>query len=286
MACERYRDALTDVVAGEPASAAVETHLASCESCREELRALRQALAMADAELSGLLTAEPTPELVARIRQAVAETREPSPHDPAFLRQLATESELPAAWRFGWLWPATAAAATLLVALAVVLERGTPPALEPQVVVDAHRPQSAGNAGGAESSGAVVTSRPDRPAPGADRLGPVPQDSSRPSSRGASFESGEKGSAGVAAPPAPDSSPAPGSPAAVRRRIPAEPEVLVPPGETEALLRFVALVHREHLRPTSLAAAGQPSADLAELALIDIKPLEIVPLDPAELTGT
>jgi hypothetical protein len=46
------------------------------------------------------------------------------------------------------------------------------------------------------------------------------------------------------------------------------------------------LVHREHLRPTSLAAAGQPSADLAELALIDIKPLEIVPLDPAELTGT
>ena len=33
-------------------------------------------------------------------------------------------------------------------------------------------------------------------------------------------------------------------------------------------------------------AAGQPSADLAELALIDIKPLEIVPLDPAETSGT
>jgi hypothetical protein len=45
-------------------------------------------------------------------------------------------------------------------------------------------------------------------------------------------------------------------------------------------------VHRERLTPTSLAAAGQPSADLADLALIDIKPLEIVPLDPAEGSGT
>jgi hypothetical protein len=60
----------------------------------------------------------------------------------------------------------------------------------------------------------------------------------------------------------------------------------VPPGETEALLRFVALVHRQRLAPTSLAAAGQPSVDLAELAPIDIKPLEIVPLDPAETSGT
>ena len=71
-----------------------------------------------------------------------------------------------------------------------------------------------------------------------------------------------------------------------RRRIPAEPEVLVPPGEAEALLRFVALVHRDRLAPTSFAAAGQPSADLAELASLDIQPREIVPLDPAEPSGT
>jgi hypothetical protein len=77
-----------------------------------------------------------------------------------------------------------------------------------------------------------------------------------------------------------------GSRSAGRSAIQAEPEVLVPPGETEALLRFVALVHREHLKTTSLAAAGQPSGDLAELASIDIQPLEIVPLDPAESSGT
>jgi hypothetical protein len=48
----------------------------------------------------------------------------------------------------------------------------------------------------------------------------------------------------------------------------------------------VALVHRERLSPAALVAAGQPSPDLAELAPLDLKPLEIVPLDPAEPSGT
>ena len=120
MACERYRDALTDVAAGEPATAAVEAHLASCEACRAELLALRRALAVADAEMAGLASAEPSPGLAARIRQAAAP---PSPE-----------------WRFGWLWPAVAAAATLLVALAVVLGRGTGPTPEPRVAVDLGSP--------------------------------------------------------------------------------------------------------------------------------------------------
>lgn len=66
----------------------------------------------------------------------------------------------------------------------------------------------------------------------------------------------------------------------------AEPEVLVPPGQRAALLRFVALVQRERLAPASLMAAGEPSADLAEPPPIQIRPLEIVPLDPAEGSGT
>ncbi len=122
MACERFRDALTDVAAGAPAPADVEAHLASCEACRAELAALRRALAVADAEMAGLLAAEPSPELAVRIRQAVAEA-EPSP-----------------AWRFGWVWPATAAAATLLVALAVWVGRGPSPSPEPRVAVDGKGP--------------------------------------------------------------------------------------------------------------------------------------------------
>jgi hypothetical protein len=230
------------------------------------MHVLRKALAMADAEMAGLMTAEPSPELAVRIRQAVA------------------DSEPSLAWRFGWLWPATAAAATLLVALAVALGRNTGPTPQPRVLVDARRPPSAGSTRATEAVGEPVGPVA-RPVPDADQQ-PVPQ-GSRSSSRGATVESGDEGSAGLGDLSAPDSRSAPArSHSAGRQRIPAEPEVLVPPGETEALLRFVALVHREHLTPTSLAAAGEPSTDLAELALIDIKPLEIVPLDPAETSGT
>jgi hypothetical protein len=72
---------------------------------------------------------------------------------------------------------------------------------------------------------------------------------------------------------------------------PPEPQVLVPPGEAEALLRLVARLNRERLAAPVMGATGQPSPDLAELGsveigLIDIQPLEIVPLDPAESAGT
>lgn len=286
MACERYREAVADAAAGLPAPAGLDAHLATCETCRAELAGLRHALAVADAELAGLATAEPSPDLAVRIRQAVSQTGDVPPHPQDRFRRVVAELDLSPAGRFGWLWPATAAAVTLLVGLVVMLGRGTPSAPESLVALHASRPQPTGGAGAVELVGEPVAPV-DRPAPGADRQGPVPQDSRRLSSRGAPFESGDEGSARVAAPPAPDSSPAPApSHSAGRRRIPAEPEVLVPPGEGEALLRFVALVHRDRLVPRSFAAAGQPSADLAELALIDIKPLEIVPLDPAETSGT
>jgi hypothetical protein len=266
MACERYREALADVAAGAPASAGVEAHIASCEACRAELLLLRQALAMADAEMAGLPTAEPTPELAVRIRQAVA------------------ESDLSPAWRFGWLWPATAAAATLLVALAVAPGRISGPTPEPRVAMEAHRPQPAGSTRAAEPVGEPVAPV-DRPVPGADQPLSVPQ-GNRLSSRGAPFESGDKGSAGVAAPPAADSNPAPArSHSAGRRRIPPEPEVLVPPGETDTLLRFAASLQHRAVAPDSLLVADL-SAPLAEPRAVEIAPLEIVPLDPTETSGT
>jgi ribosomal protein S14 len=76
------------------------------------------------------------------------------------------------------------------------------------------------------------------------------------------------------------------TPVVRRARRARDPEVLVPPGQEEALLRFVALVHREKVSPAALLAAGQPSADLRPPTDIEIKPLEIVPLDPAESSGT
>jgi hypothetical protein len=183
--------------------------------------------------MAGLLSAEPSPELAARVRQALAES-EPGR-------------------RFAWLWPATAAAVTLLVAVAVWLGHG--PSATPRVAVG------------------PGPSRPASNPPTTEPVTVIPRDPRSP---------GLEGSATVAGP----------SPSDRAARVPGlvraspEPEVLVPPGEGEALLRLVALVHRERLSPAALVAAGQPSLDLAELQPIDIKPLEIVPLDPAESSGT
>ena len=135
-------EALADVAAGLPAPAGLEAHLGSCEACREELHVLRQALAVADAEMAGL-----RPPSRRRSWPFASARRwprtEPSP-----------------AWRFGWLWPAMAAAATLLVALAVVMGRGTPSAPESRVAVDARRPQPTGSARAVEAAGEPVARRP------------------------------------------------------------------------------------------------------------------------------
>jgi hypothetical protein len=70
---------------------------------------------------------------------------------------------------------------------------------------------------------------------------------------------------------------------ASRRR---EPEVLVPAGQLQTLVRFVTLVQRERLAPDAFVAVGQTSGDLRGPQPIDIGPVEIVPLDPAEAKGT
>jgi hypothetical protein len=235
MSCERYREALADVAAGGPVPAGVEAHLAACEACRAELGTLRQALAMADGELAGLRSAEPSPEMVVRIRQAVADS-----------------DEAPA-WRFGWLWPAVAVAATLAVALAVWPGRGAQP-------------------------GAPIASdiRPERPAP---VLPTVPPEAPR---EGSSTPT-------VVPQPVPEGSAGPASPSSSRRpRVPRDevlPEVLVPAGEAEAFLRFAAHLQTRVVSPDSLLVADL-SAPLREPKDVEIRPLEIVPLDPAEASGT
>jgi hypothetical protein len=229
------------VAAGEPAPVALEIHLASCQACRAELRTLRRALAVADAEMAALASVDPSPELVARIRHAAAE---------AEVGGSALHGRPSSSWRFGWLWPAMAAAATLLVALVVVTARTRSP--EPRVARGVVRPQPTARA-------------------------PVAQPSGEPAVPGVRETNRAEGQS-IRRPT--------GAPRGHKASLPPEPEVLVPPGESEALLRFVSIVHRQRLAPTALAAAGQPSADLAELASIDIKPLEIVPLDQAGTSGT
>jgi hypothetical protein len=224
MACKRYRDALSDVAAGVPASADALAHLASCEACHAELAALRGALAAADDELAQLRVAEPSPDLTARIRTALAESAEAAP-----------------GWRLGW-GLTLAAAAAVVVATVFVAQRAPrpePPATQADRA-PAHETRRA-------------TPAPETVVPGsARRSHPV---ESRPRT----------------------SNP----PRTARAR---EPEVLVPAGEAEALVRLAASLRRRSVTPESLLVADL-SAPLAEPKVGEIRPIEIVPLDPAESSG-
>lgn len=245
MACERFRNALADVAAGEPATAAVDAHLATCEACRDELLALRRALAVVDAGMAELASAEPSPGLAARIRQAV-DASEPGG---------SARREWPwLALRLGWPWPAVAVAATLLVAAAVVIGRGQAPAPGPRVAGELpHAPTTAS--------------------------APVVEPSREPVIPRGCGLTGPEGSAGTAEPSSP------GRDVAPRDDKPPEPEVLVPPGEGEVLLRFAAHVRPRVVSSDSLLVADM-SGPLAEPKGVEIQPLVIAPLDPAEPSGT
>jgi hypothetical protein len=230
MSCERYRDALVDVAAGGAAPPALETHLASCAACRGELAALRQALALADAELAGLPSAEPSADLAARIRGAAADQPAPAP------------------WRFAWLWPAVAGAAGLAVALAAW------PPHRPDVPAPPPLPRAADT-----SPGPV-------PAPPVPLTAPVPSRLAAEGTRPAASTKTVR-----------RSSPAPSRPD--------ELEVLVPAGEAEVFLRFASHLRTRAVSPDSILLADL-SGQLPEPKGVEIQPLVIVPLDPAEASGT
>jgi hypothetical protein len=245
MACERYEDALKQLAAGaaptvEPprlgaprVEPELESHLAGCARCREELDTLRRTLALVDSELRQLVAEEPSRELAVRIRLATAETR-PTGRLPAFaLQALATGA--------------------VLAALVFALVRGHEPATTPVARLTPRPPQAGG------------TPLP-APAPRAHEAQPA------------------------LLPGRPVEAPMP-SPASARLAVPPEPEVLVPPGQVEALQRLAAVVNRTRIAPPSLAAVEQGSPELAapspiEVRSVEITPLEIVPLDAAEDSGT
>ena len=220
MACERYRDTLSDVAAGASASAEIEAHVAACDACRLELGALRQALAVADDELARLLRVEPSPDLAARIRIAVADSAEAEP-----------------GWRLGWRFGLAAAAAAVIVAGFFIAQQGSQPA-PATLALDVH---------------------PEPP-----RQTPRTTPAREPEATAASH------------PPAAR----PGRPERVRT----EPEVLVPAGGADALLRYAASLQRRAVTSDSLLVADL-SAPLKEPEDVVIRPLAIVPLDPEEASG-
>jgi hypothetical protein len=232
MACERYREALTDLAAGCPAEPELTAHLEACAACREEIALARRALEAVDADLRQLAACEPSRELAARIRMAAAEDA------GGPIRRSA------------WLWPALAAAGML--AVAVVTAKLREPGEQRVTTAEDRRPHTA----------STPTSEP-RPAHAIPS--PLP---AVPAARA----------------PAATTEPHARAAGLNHAAVPSEPEVLVPSGEAEALLRFARGAARRTLTAQSLVVADL-SAPLPEPERVEIRPLEIVPLDPEEDSG-
>jgi len=179
------------------------------------------------------------------LRQLVAV--EPSPELAVRIRRAAAEAEPQTTSRPVWLWPVLAVAAVLVLAVAIVTRR---------------EPSQAPTAA-AQNSPATLAAIPEPP-----RIAPTDR-SSAP--------------VGPAAVATARSIPRDDSHAAAPRRPLAtvEPEVIVPPGEAEALLRYARGLRQRTLTTESLLVADL-QAPLAEPRRLEIRPLAIVPLDPEE----
>lgn len=103
MVCKRYEDWLMDAALGPLAperEAELRAHVEGCAACRAKLDRRRQLVAAMDQAVAASVSAEPSPEFLARVRQRIAEQPAPAP-----------------GWFAGWL-PVTAgalAAVALLV---------------------------------------------------------------------------------------------------------------------------------------------------------------------------
>jgi hypothetical protein len=174
----------------------------------------------------------------------------PSPELPARIRAAVSESTpVEHGWRPGFGLVLAGAAAGLLTAVVLVWQHHVPPSI---TTVETRPDPSPGR--GSETPAPVLgRNQSAAPAPADKRSRPVT----------ASASSGRPGRA---------------------RSAVLGPEVLVPPGELEALLRYAANLRRRTVAPDALIVADH-SSPLPEPKYAAIQPLDIVPLDPEEVAG-
>jgi hypothetical protein len=231
MSCERFERALIDVAAGVPAAPGLEAHLEGCQVCRALVDEQRRALKDVDRALRARLSAEPSPELAARVMSRLA------------------EGEARASWRPAWL-------AAVAAGLGAALLAGWM----------ARRPGGEVPAGPRQAA----TSPETRPRQDASRVTPSDR-TATPTAPAVTRRRAATARVAVSAPRR----------AAVTDR--AEPLVLVPPGQEEALRQFVTNLGRGTppappllVAGTSVDGAVQPPP-LLEIPAVTVEPLS----DPA-----
>ena len=225
--CARFRESMVEAASGAlPGSLHpdFDAHIRQCVSCQQELRRVQTLLQAIDETVSASIAAEPSPQLIANVRQRIAAQPTPAP-----------------AWRSGNAWLAAAGACAALAILLFVA--GT-----------LHR---------------VIPSRADRPASPLVSL--PPNHSLTPPAPGRHVESARtilprkpvlmvRASVGASHNPA------------------RKPEIIVEPGQMQAILQLVAATQRGQIDGAKLLADEKKTTEPLEIEPLTIAPLQIAAL--------
>jgi acyl transferase domain-containing protein len=228
--CARFRESMLDAASGAllgSLRADFDAHARDCAACREEFQRVQALLRAIDDGVRTSVAVEPSPSLVARVRQ-----------------QLAAQSA-PASAR--WLRNAWLAAAGACAALAILL-------LVARTLHRFDQPHV-----GQPSSPVAVFSTPSR-SPMPPNRRPVVESARTVPPRKSALMLTRHSSLRTLRPSAP------------------EPQVIVEPGQMQAILQLVAAMQRGQVDGARLLA-GEKKA----FAPLEIRPLTIVPLQIAAL---
>ena len=242
MACERFKQAIIEEAIGPGANTELDAHLANCADCRDELARQGELQARIMSGVEALVGDAPSPGLLARVRLQIAAEKAPR--------------------AFPWMRWATAGLAVCAVLVIWYAERPRRPISQPEVQMVKSPAQTP-----AQAQDSPLTLQPaQKPPP--ERLQVEaprtvkPLDSAAPS-RVVAFKPGPEGVLAAAA-----------------IKTPAQgPEVIVPAGQREAVLRLVKALQSGRVDAASLM---QP-AQTGDYALLKIAPIEVKPLVTEEV---
>ena len=258
--CRKFEKALLDASLGALAperERPFTAHMAECDDCRKAYEQARQFTATVDRGVESLVAGEPSPQFASRLRARIANER------PVH--------------RFACLeWKPAAAALALASILAVAV-----------IVWIATRRNSAPTAVSAAREIASVRA-PSRPVSSTANPHSSTQGRSQASAQARNSLSArvptEPGRAGSSRAVRPGSVAVarlvPRRHAAARANSPAGPEVIVPPGQLEAVMQLAAAIRSGQIDGKQLLAAQKDMDKPIDIPPLEIKPIEIPPQPP------
>jgi hypothetical protein len=244
MACERYKSRLIDEALAPGADAELTSHLNGCADCRAELSRQRELQSRISGSIIAMVAEEPSPAFLTRVRQQI--DAEASARGASWMQ-----------WALGGVAVAALAGFTIWFAGRAIL-RQTAPGPQP------------GQIAGGTPNAPTSAQNPTLPA-NVSTKAPEPIRKNDVSSVKHARRTAPRPAQSIQVAAVNSSAPATNPQAGNAQRF----NVIIPPGQREAVLRLVAAMNSGRVNVAGLLK----QSELQEMKPIEIAPLKIAPLD-------